>query len=134
MAYARSASPFHKRPCMAEVGWAYAIRPYANRRDTPTRGGAPPPPVASASPAKATRPVPTTRPVMYDRGVGCAAPRRAGERIGGAMTALQTTTAAQDLRPVQIDGLFETHLTVSNLARAVAFYRDVLGLPLAHTV
>jgi lactoylglutathione lyase len=50
------------------------------------------------------------------------------------MTALQTTTAAQEKRPVQIDGLFETHLTVSNLARAVAFYRDVLGLPLAHTV
>jgi lactoylglutathione lyase len=49
------------------------------------------------------------------------------------MTASPTITTAQEARPVQIDGLFETHLTVSNLARAIAFYRDVLGLPLAHT-
>src|SRR6185312_4710908 len=28
-------------------------------------------------------------------------------------------------------GLFETHLTVSDLARSVAFYRDVVGLPVA---
>ena len=28
--------------------------------------------------------------------------------------------------------LFEAHLTVSDLDRAVAFYRDVVGLPLAH--
>ena len=28
-------------------------------------------------------------------------------------------------------GLFETHLTVSDLDRSVAFYRDVVGLPLA---
>ena len=28
-------------------------------------------------------------------------------------------------------GLFETHLTVSDLDRAVEFYRDVVGLPLA---
>jgi lactoylglutathione lyase len=28
-------------------------------------------------------------------------------------------------------GLFETHLTVSDLERSVAFYRDVVGLPLA---
>jgi lactoylglutathione lyase len=33
--------------------------------------------------------------------------------------------------PVPIAGLFETHLTVSDLPRSVAFYRDVLGLPLA---
>jgi lactoylglutathione lyase len=32
---------------------------------------------------------------------------------------------------VSVDGLFETHLTVSDLDRAVAFYRDVVGLPLA---
>ena len=30
-------------------------------------------------------------------------------------------------------GLFEAHLTVSDLDRSVAFYRDVLGLELAHT-
>jgi lactoylglutathione lyase len=28
-------------------------------------------------------------------------------------------------------GLFETHLSVSDLGRSVAFYRDVVGLPLA---
>ena len=28
-------------------------------------------------------------------------------------------------------GLFEAHLTVSDLSRSVAFYRDVVGLPLA---
>jgi lactoylglutathione lyase len=33
--------------------------------------------------------------------------------------------------PVAIAGLFETHLTVSDLGRSVAFYRDVVGLPLA---
>lgn len=35
---------------------------------------------------------------------------------------------------VPIAGLFEAHLTVSDLDRSVAFYRDVLGLGLAHTV
>lgn len=29
---------------------------------------------------------------------------------------------------IPISGLFETHLTVANLDRSVAFYRDVLGL------
>ena len=32
---------------------------------------------------------------------------------------------------IPISGLFEAHLTVSELDRAVAFYRDVMGLPLA---
>lgn len=32
---------------------------------------------------------------------------------------------------VTVRGLFETHLTVSDLARSVAFYRDAVGLPLA---
>ena len=35
---------------------------------------------------------------------------------------------------VPVRGLFETHLTVSDLGRAVAFYRDVVGLALAHEV
>lgn len=35
---------------------------------------------------------------------------------------------------VPIAGLFEAHLTVSDLGRSVAFYRDVLGLELAHAV
>ena len=33
--------------------------------------------------------------------------------------------------PLPVIGLFETHLTVSDLQRSVAFYRDVVGLPLA---
>jgi lactoylglutathione lyase len=33
--------------------------------------------------------------------------------------------------PVPVRGLFEAHLTVADLGRAVAFYRDVVGLPLA---
>jgi lactoylglutathione lyase len=33
--------------------------------------------------------------------------------------------------PVPVKGLFETHLTVGDLERSVAFYRDVVGLPLA---
>src|SRR5687768_17697898 len=32
---------------------------------------------------------------------------------------------------VPVGGLFETHLTVSDLDRSVAFYRKVVGLPLA---
>lgn len=35
---------------------------------------------------------------------------------------------------VPIQGLWETHITVGDLDRSVAFYRDVLGLTLAHTV
>ncbi|MGF6228817.1 lactoylglutathione lyase [Inquilinus ginsengisoli] len=35
---------------------------------------------------------------------------------------------------VPIKGLYETHLTVSDLDRSIRFYRDVLGLPLAHTI
>ena len=33
--------------------------------------------------------------------------------------------------PVSVAGLFETHLTVSDLSRSVAFYRDIVGLSLA---
>jgi catechol 2,3-dioxygenase-like lactoylglutathione lyase family enzyme len=35
---------------------------------------------------------------------------------------------------VPIEGLWETHLTVSDLERSIAFYRDTLGLTLAHRV
>jgi lactoylglutathione lyase len=38
---------------------------------------------------------------------------------------------AAKAEPVPVAGLFETHLTVSDLSRSVAFYRDVVGLPLA---
>ena len=33
---------------------------------------------------------------------------------------------------IEAHGLFEVHLTVTNLDEAIGFYRDVLGLPLAH--
>jgi catechol 2,3-dioxygenase-like lactoylglutathione lyase family enzyme len=33
-----------------------------------------------------------------------------------------------------IKGLFETHLTVSNLERSIAFYSNIVGLTLAHRV
>ena len=36
--------------------------------------------------------------------------------------------------PVRVAGLFETHLTVADLPRSIAFYRDVVGLPLAFEV
>src|SRR4051794_33395539 len=32
---------------------------------------------------------------------------------------------------VPVRGLFEAHLTVSDMRRSVAFYRDVVGLPIA---
>jgi lactoylglutathione lyase len=35
---------------------------------------------------------------------------------------------------VPIRGLFEAHLTVSDLDRSISFYRDVLGLPLAQII
>ena len=35
---------------------------------------------------------------------------------------------------VPIRGLFEAHLTVRDLDRSIGFYRDVLGLPLAHVI
>jgi len=34
---------------------------------------------------------------------------------------------------VPLFGIFEAHLSVTNLDRAVAFYRDVVGLQLAHS-
>src|ERR1700761_5668386 len=35
---------------------------------------------------------------------------------------------------VPIGGLWETHITVSDLNRSIRFYRDVVGLTLAHEV
>jgi hypothetical protein len=37
-------------------------------------------------------------------------------------------------RSVPVRGLFESHLTVTDLGRSVAFYRDVVGLPVAFEV
>jgi len=46
-------------------------------------------------------------------------------------SALTVTIRAAMSQSVPVRGLFETHLTVSDLSRAVTFYRDVVGLPLA---
>ena len=35
---------------------------------------------------------------------------------------------------IPVQRLFETHLPVTDLNRAVAFYRDIVGLELAHVV
>jgi lactoylglutathione lyase len=35
------------------------------------------------------------------------------------------------IEPIPVAGLFETHLTVADLARSTTFYRDVVGLTLA---
>lgn len=35
---------------------------------------------------------------------------------------------------IPVEGLYESHLSVSDLERSVAFYRDVVGLELAHRV
>jgi lactoylglutathione lyase len=35
---------------------------------------------------------------------------------------------------VPVLGLFETHLTVSDLQRSIGFYRDIVGLQLAFEV
>jgi lactoylglutathione lyase len=35
---------------------------------------------------------------------------------------------------IAVSGLYESHLTVANLDRSITFYRDVVGLELAHTV
>jgi lactoylglutathione lyase len=43
-----------------------------------------------------------------------------------------TRHGSSDLLPPH--GLFEAHLTVRDLDRAIAFYRDLLGLELAHVV
>lgn len=35
---------------------------------------------------------------------------------------------------IPVSGLYESHLTVADLDRSISFYRDVVGLELAHTV
>ena len=40
-------------------------------------------------------------------------------------------TVRRMTEPLPVRGIFETHLTVSDLDRSVAFYRDIVGLPLA---
>jgi len=40
-------------------------------------------------------------------------------------------TRANKADHVPIQGLFETHLSVSDLSRSIGFYRDVVGLPFA---
>ena len=35
-------------------------------------------------------------------------------------------------RMIEVEALFEAHLAVTDLDKAIAFYRDVIGLRLAH--
>ncbi|MFC7551282.1 VOC family protein [Pseudoroseomonas wenyumeiae] len=35
---------------------------------------------------------------------------------------------------IPVSGLYESHLTVGDLEKSIAFYRDIVGLELAHTV
>lgn len=35
---------------------------------------------------------------------------------------------------IPVSGLYESHLTVADLERSIAFYRDVVGLELAHRI
>lgn len=53
-------------------------------------------------------------------------------RCSASCFPVSTYIVAESATPVR--GLFETHLTVGDLDRAVAFYRDVVGLPLAHGI
>lgn len=45
--------------------------------------------------------------------------------------ALQHSSVLRTVGPPAVGGLFETHLTVTDLRRSAAFYRDVAGLSLA---
>src|SRR5881227_2042677 len=56
--------------------------------------------------------------------MGWKSPRRAGMRCARYAWEHEAVSVA-------IRGLFETHLTVADLPRSVAFYRDVIGLPVA---
>ncbi|HET6198333.1 MAG TPA: VOC family protein, partial [Acetobacteraceae bacterium] len=60
-----------------------------------------------------------------------AATCHCGKRSGEAMSA---DRRGSSMSIVPIRGLFEAHLTVSDLDRSIAFYRDVLGLTLAHRI
>jgi lactoylglutathione lyase len=40
-------------------------------------------------------------------------------------------SVASTAEPIPVTGLFEAHLTVADLDRSVAFYRDIVGLPVA---
>src|SRR5436305_5187868 len=56
--------------------------------------------------------------------MGWKSPRRAGMRCARYAWEHEAVSVA-------IRGLFETHLTVADVPRSTAFYRDVVGLPVA---
>jgi len=47
------------------------------------------------------------------------------------LPAIERVDAIATNGPTPVQGLFETHLTVTELTRSLAFYRDVVGLPVA---
>ena len=44
---------------------------------------------------------------------------------------MKAATISLMVEPIPVQGLFETHLTVSNLQRSIKFYQDIVGLQLA---
>src|SRR5436190_9093330 len=87
-------------------------RPRAARR--PRRAAVPQARTTTATCSRTTRP----RPLHYP----------AGGTRHLALT-LSPGAPAQRLGTMAVRGLFETHLTVADPQRSMAFYRDVVGLP-----
>jgi catechol 2,3-dioxygenase-like lactoylglutathione lyase family enzyme len=52
----------------------------------------------------------------------------------GAILPHASSTKPRSDAVIPVSGLYESHLTVANLDRSIAFYRDVVGLELAHIV
>src|SRR5436305_8430075 len=57
--------------------------------------------------------------------------RRAISAAGTAAPVPALTNKVLMVEPIPVSALFESHLTVSELPRSVAFYRDVVALQLA---
>ncbi len=63
---------------------------------------------------------------MWHEAVDDVASSEAAPDATGRSTDAMTT--------VPVSGLFEAHLTVADLGRSVAFYRDIVGLPVAYEI
>ena len=53
-------------------------------------------------------------------------------RTALGMSSADPNLARIELAPICVGGLFEAHLTVGDLTRSIAFYRDVVGLRVAY--
>ena len=61
-------------------------------------------------------------------------PSDAGRALAPGMFRSILAPMVEGSAPVPVTGLYESHLTVSDLARSIEFYRDVVRLEMAHTV